>query len=129
MTILGIDFGTKRVGVAISDTTETLAFPKDTFQNNSELIASIADICKKETIRMIVLGQSLNLKGEENLVMEDIRKFKVEIEENIKLPVIFQQEYFSSFEAGRFQGITGGLDASAAAIILQRFLDKKRANE
>ncbi len=126
MTILGIDYGEKRVGVALSDTTETLAFPKETLENTKTLLNDVANIVQKENARIVVIGLSQNSKNEDNPVMESIRSFKKELEERLGLPVVLEQEFWSSVEARRFQGKTSGLDASAAAIILQRFLDKQR---
>ena len=124
--ILGIDFGTKRVGVALSDTSEVLAFPKVTLSNTKNLVAELAEICKKESIRIVVLGHSLDSQRNDNPVMEKIHPFKAELETVLGIPVIFEQESWSSMEATRFQGENVNIDASAAAIILQRFLDKQR---
>jgi putative holliday junction resolvase len=126
MTILGIDFGTKRVGIALSDTSEVLAFPKETLSNTRGLVAEIVEICKKEAARIVVLGHSLNSQQEDNPVMEKVHPFKEELERAVGIPVIFEQESWSSMEATRFQGVNENIDASAAAIILQRFLDKQR---
>lgn len=126
MTVLGIDYGTKRVGVAFSDTTEVLAFPKEVLPNNKELVQTLKDVSAKENARMIVLGHSKNSQGEDNPVMNKIHPFKEELEHATNLPVIFEQESWSSVEATKFQGMNENIDASAAAIILQRFLDKQR---
>lgn len=124
--ILGIDFGTKRVGVALSDTSEVLAFPKVTLTNTKNLVSELAEICKKENVRIIVLGHSLDSQRNDNPVMEKVHPFKTELETTLGIPVIFEQESWSSMEATRFQGENVNIDASAAAIILQRFLDKQR---
>lgn len=129
MTVLGIDFGTKRVGVALSDTSETLAFPKEVLSNTKEVVQTIGALCIKEKARLIVLGYSKNSQGEDNPVMEKIHPFKEALEKNLNLPVIFEQESWSSVEATKFQGVNENIDASAAAIILQRFLDKQRETQ
>lgn len=130
MTIIGIDYGTKRVGVAISDTSETLAFPKEVIQNksNANVAGTLRSIYEKEKARMIVLGHSKNSQGEDNAVMDVVRELKTLLEE-FSIPVVFQEESWSSAEASRYQGHIADLDASAAAIILQRFLDTLRASE
>lgn len=127
MTIIGIDYGTKRVGVAISDTSETLAFPKEVIQNtsNKNVAEILRSLYEKEKARMIVLGHSKNSQGEDNAVMGVVRELKTLLEE-FSIPVVFQEESWSSAEASRFQGNVPELDASAAAIILQRFLDTLR---
>lgn len=129
MTIIALDYGTKRTGVAVSDASETLAFPKQVIENrgHANLTDSIKALCESEKPRMIVLGHSRDAKGNDNPVMDDIRAFKTELEAAVALPVVFQEESWSSAEAARYQGNIADLDASAAAIILQRFLDTLRA--
>ncbi|MEK7579181.1 MAG: Holliday junction resolvase RuvX [Patescibacteria group bacterium] len=127
MTILGIDYGEKRVGIALSDTSETLAFPKETFESRKTLLDDVVSLVQKENARIVVLGLSQDLKGNDNPVMEHIRSFKKELETRLGIPVVLEAEFWSSAEARRFQGKVEGLDASAAAIILQRFLDKQRS--
>ncbi len=124
--ILGIDYGTKRVGVALSDQGETLAFPHTVLQNTKTLTEDIATIVQKENVHLIVLGYSSDLQGNDNPLMERIHEFKKELETQVAVPIVFEQEWLSSQEASRFMGAGDMLDASAAAIILQRFLDKKR---
>lgn len=126
MTIVGIDYGTKRVGIACSDTAEILAFPQSVIPNDEALLEAVKGVCDRESARLIVVGHSVDSRGEDNPVMKHIRLFKDALEEETGLPVVFEQEQWSSFEAARFQGNVALLDASAAAIILQRFLDKQR---
>ena len=127
--ILGIDYGTKRVGVALSDTSETLAFPREVLQNTNSLVADIVAIVQKEHVNIIVLGYSTDTKGNDNVIMPAIQDFKKNLEKETTVPVVFEHEWFSSQEATRFTGANSMIDASAAAIILQRFLDKKRVQK
>lgn len=127
--ILGIDYGTKRVGIALSDTSETLAFPREVLQNSSALVTDIVAIVQKEKVNIIVLGYSADTKGNDNLIMPEIQSFKKDLEEKTAVPVVFEHEWFSSQEATRFTGANSMIDASAAAIILQRFLDRKRVQK
>lgn len=125
MKFLGIDFGTKRVGIAISDEDGLMAFPKAVFENNKTLLQNIVDLCGTENIKTIVLGESKKLSGEPNPLMEDIANFKKALAESVSIPIFLEPEFFSSAEAERLQGKNDMLDASAAAIILKSFLDKK----
>jgi putative Holliday junction resolvase len=127
MTILGIDYGTQRVGIALSDATEVLAFPNCILDTSKDLLEEVKVLCAKNDIRMIVLGKSQDLKGNDNPVMAKINAFKAALETELKVPVMFQQEYWTSEEARRYQGKGMHVDASAAALILQRFLDTQRA--
>jgi len=121
---LGIDYGTKRVGVAISDEALSLAFPKEVIKNDSHLLNKIKQICLDNKIKLVVMGESRNFKGEANAIMEEINDFKRYLEEVLKLEVVLEPEFLSSFQAARVQGEHDKLDASAAAIILQSYLDK-----
>ncbi|GMU73827.1 MAG: hypothetical protein AMXMBFR44_0260 [Candidatus Campbellbacteria bacterium] len=126
MTVLSIDYGEKRVGVALSDQSETLAFPLSVLSNTKKLPKDITTLAKKEGANIIVLGYSSDLRGQDNPIMEHVRSFKKELEGVAGIPVVFEQEWLSSQEAARFTGTNDMIDASAAAVILQRFLDKKR---
>lgn len=124
MRYLGIDFGSKRVGLALSDEGGKFAMPHSVLPNNHKLIENIVTICKDGVVG-IILGESVDDKGENNKIMDLIVPFKKELEGNTRLPVIYEKEYMSSQHAEFFQGKHDMLDASAAALILQRFLDKQ----
>lgn len=124
MRYLGIDYGSKRVGLALSDEGGRFAMPHSVLPNDHKLISHIIEICKKDNVDGIVLGESVNDKNENNKIMELITPFKKELEGTTRLSVIFEKEYMTSQHAEHFQGKHDMLDASAAALILQRFLDK-----
>jgi putative Holliday junction resolvase len=135
MKYLGIDYGTKRIGVATSDGGGTMAFPLMTVKAGAHTLSEIDTIVKKEGIEKIVLGESRNFKGEANAVMEHIEAFKKELEELTQLPVVYEAEFLSSAAAARqFEGDFGRkekpdqskLDAAAAAVILQSYLDRQK---
>jgi putative holliday junction resolvase len=140
MKYLGIDYGSKRVGIATSDDNGVMAFPKIIFLNDLSLIASIDNLCQEEKISAIVLGESHDLSGKPNKIMGSIEEFKRNLEAEIDLPVYFQKEFMTTVEARGRGGkeinnarkvskVKGAAaDASAAALILQRFLDKKNQN-
>jgi len=123
MKYLGIDFGGKRVGVAVSDENGKMAFPHSVVKNDEKLLAEIEKIIEKEKIGGVVIGESRNFKGEPNKIMAEIEKFKRTLEEKIKLPVYFEPEFMTSAQAERGLGKNEMHDASAAAIILQSYLD------
>ncbi len=124
MRYLGIDFGSKRVGLALSDEGGKFAMPHSVLPNDHKLVVHIVEICKKDSVAGIILGESVNDKNENNKIMELITPFKKELEGTTRLSVIFEKEYMTSQHAEFFQGKHDMLDASAAALILQRFLDK-----
>lgn len=125
MRYLGIDYGAKRVGVALSDEEGRVAFPQSVYANDKRLVAALAALCRERGISEIVVGDSLDFSGTPNKIAEKITLFKKEIAETTELPVRSEPEFWSSMQAERWQGKTDKLDASAAAIILQSFLDRK----
>ena len=123
MHYLGIDYGSKRVGIALSDESAILAFPKEVLENNKVLIEAIKKICQEEKVEGIVVGESYDEKSEPNKIMAKILPFKKKLMDEIGLPVYGEKEFFTTIEARRYQDRKDA-DASAAALILQRFLDK-----
>jgi len=125
MKIMGIDYGSKQIGVALSDDSGRMAFPKEVVANNVRALAHIKRICDESYVGEIVLGESLDYKNNPNPIMADIERFAGVLRGELGLTVHLEPEFMSSAQAEQIQGKTKGLDASAAAIILQSFLDKK----
>lgn len=132
MKYLGIDYGTKRIGVAQSDETGTIAFPLATVSAGPQAAHEVAQLAKDNRIEKIVIGESKDFKGAANPVMKDIEQFKTALMEASGLPVAYEPEFMTSAQAVR-QGLDKrgegnkkeDLDASAAALILQGYLDRK----
>ncbi|MEK7662252.1 MAG: Holliday junction resolvase RuvX [Patescibacteria group bacterium] len=120
---LGVDYGSKRIGIAVSDDNGRIAFPKIIVENTKGAVDRIADIAKTEGAKHIVVGESLNTSGEENEIMKEARAFAEKLAADCNLPLSFEKEFFTSVEARRFQD-EGRADSRAAAIMLQRYLDK-----
>ena len=131
MKYLGIDFGTKRVGIAVSDDSGMLARPFGVLKNSSNLISEIESIIAKKGIESIVIGSS-----EGNKVQTDINELVGQLTLTSMLPVDLMNESFSSVEAHGRKGKEqmsaratkapqkpADLDARAAAVILQRYLE------
>jgi putative Holliday junction resolvase len=140
MKHIGIDYGTKRVGIAISDDGGSFAFPYKIIPNDMALVDTVHNICGEEEVAAIVLGESSDLSGKPNKVMGSIEEFKRNLEAELDLPVYLQKEFMTTVEArgraGKEQndarkvakGEAKQADASAAALILQRYLDKRNQN-
>ena len=120
---LGIDFGEKRVGIAVSDEDGKLAFPKVVLVNDKDLLKNIVDLCMKNAVEAVVMGESRDYQGQINDIMWKIEGFKKQLE-TIGFKVIFEPEFMTSVQASQITGENKMLDASAAAIILQSYLDK-----
>lgn len=124
MRFMGIDFGTKRVGVAVSDEGNTVAFPKAVLSNDGGLVSAVGAIAREAGVTSVVLGESKDFDGVYNPVMKGAFEFKRAIEGELGLSVELEPEFMTSAHASR-QGDTPMLDASAAALILQSYLDKR----
>jgi putative Holliday junction resolvase len=124
--ILGIDYGSKRVGVAVSDPERKFALPVSVVQNTPDLAAEIEKIALDNEAKEIVLGESKNYKGEGNKILLASMQFKEQLETK-GFTVIWEPEFMTSAQAERFQGKNDKIDASAAAIILQAYLDRAGA--
>lgn len=132
---LGIDFGSKRIGLALSDENGILAFPFKVILNKSNLFSDLEKILQKEKIDQIVIGDSLNLENKSNLINKEIEIFISILEKKYKIPIYRQKEFFTSMHAQETKGKkiknarqvkfskNQTLDAQAAALILQRYLD------
>jgi putative Holliday junction resolvase len=137
MRYLGIDYGEKRVGLALSDEEGKMAFPYKIIKNDLELVDNIHNICGKEEVSAIVLGESTDLSGKPNKIMGSIEEFKRNLETELDLPIYFEKEFMTTIEARGRAGKeinnakkikkrkAAAADASAAAIILARYLDRK----
>ncbi len=126
MKYLGIDYGEKRVGIAISDEEGRVAFPKTVLENNPNLKSHILDLCKEHNVEAIVIGESKNYKGEDNKINPEIIFFKRELGAELKMPISLEPEFMTSMQVEKNFGKTDMLDASAASIILQTFMDKEK---
>lgn len=142
MKILGIDYGTKRIGLAITDENNRLAFPKEILINDSNTFKKLGEIIKVENISEIVVGESVDFSGKLNALSARIDIFILELKERFKLLIHKQKEFLTSVEARKSingkaklspsqahskikQIKSGRIDSGAAALILQRYLDKR----
>ena len=139
--LLGVDYGTKRIGLAISDENHVFAFPKEIIENDKKTLEKINVMIQKENIGEIVIGESTNFSGKQNKLAEKIEIFISKLKKQFDLPINRQKEFLTSVEARKMgqtkanlnttsahskmkKKIQKKIDASAAALILQRYLDK-----
>jgi putative Holliday junction resolvase len=128
MKYLGVDFGSKRIGLAFSDDSGGLAFPLKVLENSEKAVSEILRICKDKNIGTVVVGDSKDYKFQDNDIMKEIKIFAEEIKKESELSVVFHPEFLTSQEAMRLQGKNDMLDASAAAIILKSYLASRCRN-
>ncbi len=128
MRFLGIDYGSKNIGVSLSDERGEWAFPHSVLENNKKAVGEILKIVKENKVKDVVIGESRNFKGNENTInaaAKDFAKSLAAISHNAS-NIHFELEYLTSHQAQHIQGVNKMLDASAATIILQSFLDKRK---
>jgi putative Holliday junction resolvase len=133
--IIGIDFGTKRIGAAKSDPLGMFAQPVGTFDMAS-LLGALAKVRDDEGIELIVVGYPLSDTGEKNRMTGVIDRFVAELREAFPaIPVETFDEHRSSRSAMKILAASGGsrkkrnekgrLDTAAACLILQEYLDSR----
>lgn len=126
MRHIGIDFGKKRVGVALSDEAGNFALPHSVLANDAQLVPQLAALALEQKAGAIVMGESKNFQQQDNPIMKAGLVFKAELERATGLPVHLEPEFMTSAEAEHLQGKNAMLDASAAALILKSYLEKHR---
>tara|TARA_Y100000768_G_scaffold351421_1_gene302335 strand:+ start:1096 stop:1536 length:441 start_codon:yes stop_codon:yes gene_type:complete len=136
--ILGIDYGERRLGIAISDDTNTIATPLDHITNNHEVFDTVKSIITKYNVRTIVVGLPINLDGSHSKSAKIVNNFCKQIKKKLNITVHMIDERLSSIEAenklresgktpSRYRSLDRGIiDSAAAAIILESFINKER---
>ena len=121
--LLGIDYGSKRIGLALTDSTNTFAIPHSVVENSAAALDDILKICEANGVGKIVIGESHDFAGQPNPIQADIEKFIERVKARTVLDIVSHPEFLTSAEAVQVQGKNAMLDASAAAIILQSYID------
>lgn len=135
MRILGVDHGEKRIGLAISDPTGTIAGPLRVINHVSKPVdaAQVAAIATENEAELIVIGQSFDEEGRANLAGRRAERFAEALKLQTSLPILLWDESMSTSDAREFRLAMGGsrknraghLDEAAAAVILQSYLDAR----
>lgn len=138
MRVIGLDYGTKTVGVAISDETKLIAQPLLTIERKQanklrQTYAAIEKIISEQDVELIVLGLPKNMNNTEGERVEATKEFKEALERRTGLEVVLVDERLTTVEANRILEDTGvalsarkeHIDKMAAAIILQNYLDRE----
>ncbi len=138
---LGIDYGIRRVGIAISDAGLTISFPRDHILNDNMLLKKLSTIVREEEIKKIVIGMPVAMSGENSEQTEITKIFSDKLrqfleKDGINADIDFIDERLTSRMAGaeiirtvakkskrREKGL---VDEMSAQIILQNYLDRER---
>jgi len=144
--ILGVDLGSKRVGLAVAEVGIGIARPLSTVNRGATLdddVAILERVCREQAVTELVVGLPIEAKGDEGTMAEAARTWATAVAERLSLPVTMRDERLSSFEAerrlGRMpRGRSGGapsrtqrnayrarIDREAASVILQDELDAR----
>lgn len=131
--IMGVDYGTKRIGLALSDESATIAFPRETvtIQNPQEGVRRVVELARAWKADQIVVGLPLNMNGTEGPLAHAAREFIAQLQKQLAIPITPWDERLSSrcaenllIEAGTSrQKRRQVVDKIAAQIILQSYLE------
>lgn len=131
MRCLGIDYGRRRIGLALSDPTLLIATPLVIIENRGikKTVLQIMDIIQKNDVQQIVLGLPLHANGDESEMSQEARRFG-DVFIALGFPVEYVDERYTSYEAesmiGNHRESKKLIDKVAASIILQIYLDERR---
>jgi putative Holliday junction resolvase len=133
---LGIDYGSKRIGLAISDPLNIVARTLTTVLHSENALEKIKNIVNEYLIGCIVIGMPLTLKGEKGKQAQEVEKFIGLLEKEIRCPVVRWDERFTSKRVHQtFHELNvrkkhrenkSNIDKMAAAFILQSYLDSRK---
>lgn len=132
--ILAIDYGRRRIGLAISDELGLTAQPLATIERNNRRddLRRLSDVARKNRVSVIVVGSPVHLSGRTGEMAAEAARFAARLQKELKLPVELRDERLTSWEAERMAGELGlgknaAIDSLAAAILLREYLDEARS--
>jgi len=135
MRILGIDPGTKRCGVAITNSNETMAFPREALDHDDTLVTRVAALVHEEGVELIVVGRPLSLAGRVTASTEFADDLAERLQEGVEVAVVRHDERLTTTAAQRSLSNAGvrtrdhrtRIDSAAAVVMLQHFADSRHA--
>lgn len=131
---MGLDYGTVRIGVSVSDPMKIIAQGFTTLQNGQDVLDRILSIIQEQAVERIIVGNPLNLRGEMSTKAEEVQEFVQRLKAKTAVEIVMLDERFTSVMAQRSimtigtkkkqrQNNKGKVDEVAAAILLQSYLD------
>lgn len=143
MRFLGIDYGSKKIGLATADSELKIAVPRPAiyYSDRQKLLEEIKKIVEKEGIGKIVVGLPLSFSFQETTISGEVRGFAEELKKNVAVAIEFENEILSSKEAesersailrkikSRAPQKQVDLDSQAAAIILESYLSRSKSRD
>ncbi|TSC95642.1 MAG: putative holliday junction resolvase [Parcubacteria group bacterium Athens1014_10] len=120
--IIAIDYGEKRIGLAITDQRQKIVFPYLTLVNDKFFLKNLKKICQKEKVEKIIIGLPLSLNSQETVQTQEVREFTGLLKENFEIPIIEEDERLTSKMADKLSA--KNRDEKAAMIILESYLER-----
>ncbi len=127
MRILGIDYGSSKIGLALGETDARLATPFGVIDATKDVVMTIKDIVAREGVSRVVVGVPYTDDLKLSVQAEQVMRFIEKLQEHMTVPVVTVDERFSTAEAKRLMledTIKGEDDAIAAMTILQAYMDQ-----
>jgi putative holliday junction resolvase len=136
--ILGIDFGSKRIGISLSDPLGIIARPVAPLKNDKSLFDNLVRLINDEKVKTVVVGMPLNLKGEHGKKAQEVQEFIDRLKSETKVGIEVWDERFTTTIAKRTmlsmgtkrkerEAREGRLDSMAASVMLQSYLDSGKS--
>ncbi len=126
MRLRGIDYGTRKLGIAFTDEGGQMAFPHSVIPNTPKLLDVILGFIDEKKVSEIVIGHSLDKSGKPNAVHAAVEALMLDLTLATGLPIHLEPEQYSTQAAIQLQGRNSETDASAAALILDGYLTRKK---
>ena len=133
--LMGIDYGEVRIGIALSDPLQIISKPYEVLHNSNDekVWEELLKIVNEKKVGKIILGLPLNLKSQDTKKTIEVREFADELKKRIDIPLIFQDERYTSVDANETLKKMGYsikesrkvIDKVAASIILKNYMDSQ----
>ena len=135
MRVLAIDYGERRIGLALSDPEGIIATPLPPVPNDKRSIEKIKELVENKNVEYVILGNPLRLSGKEEIQSNKVREFSKVLKEAISCPLELVDERLTTVSASKILHNMGyspsksrdKIDSLAAAILLEGFLERRYA--
>jgi putative holliday junction resolvase len=129
--VLGVDPGSKRCGIAVTDSNQTMAFPRPAIARDGTTVTRLRELIEEESIATIVIGRPVSLAGNDTASTANADELFAEVRENVSVPVVQFDERLTTKDAQKSLSEAGlttkasreRIDSAAAVIMLQNYVD------
>lgn len=136
MRYVGLDYGQRRIGISVSDSAGRIAVPSASFARSNDLaqdLRRLASMIREFEPDLVVVGYPVSLSGQPGSSVQAMKTFVGQLTKLLEIDVVFHDERFTTAEASRLlrqanmsaKAQRSVIDASAAAVMLQSYLDKR----